>query len=76
MTRRKMGFFNLFNVTIFVQGDYFLLLTTKTLVALDKNSCESWLQNPSFLLVIHYPTQTWELELDLLLLHKWVALMN
>jgi hypothetical protein len=50
-TRRKMGFFNLSNVTIFVQGDYFLLHVTKTLVALDKNSCKSWLQNPSFLLV-------------------------
>jgi hypothetical protein len=47
-TRRKMGFFNLANATIFLQGDYFLLHATKTLVALDKNSCKSWLQNPSF----------------------------
>jgi hypothetical protein len=50
-----MGFFNLSNATIFVQGDYFLLHATKTLVALDKNSCKSWLQNPSFLLVNEPP---------------------
>jgi hypothetical protein len=43
-----MGFFNLSNATIFVKGDWFLLHATKTLVALDKNSRKSCLQNPIF----------------------------
>jgi hypothetical protein len=52
-----MGFFDLFNVTIFVQADYFLLYVIKTLVGLKKNSCKNRLQNLIFLLMI-VPTTT------------------
>ncbi len=40
-----MGFFDMSNATIFVQGDFnfCIMQLKKTLVVFDKNSCKSWL---------------------------------